>query len=571
MQAGAGYGKTAFLAGFAREKTGADGVPVAWLTLSRIHLDRIHLLEDLAFALQSVRPGMGTVALDAVHKSKDVHRRWDYFLDLFCQEVHDAGDQPSLLILDQYERVAHCPSTRDTLDRITNALPPKLTLLISTRQPPGLASIRRLGAHDEVWRLAGSDLCFTADEARELLSEWMGLSLSDEALDCVMTRTGGWPAAVQMAGVLALHQGERALLAFTGSQPEFYEHLCEGVFRRQSASVRNYLMCTALVEEVVPALRLVLAEDTTAVGEVARLENGVYPGLPVGTGDGISYHHNPVFRNFLVKELQESVPRRRVGELHTRLAQFYRSTQEWDACLYHFLEAGEYDMASDTLASLAETAITTNRLDTLKGWLEAFPREERNPRPWLLLYEGVIRRIDRDWEKALALYNQAGEVFRERGERKGLARSLWYASQVLAYRGNQRLATMLASEALTYLEPSEAQARAWVLHSMGNCYFDLGQRDQALGCHEEAREIFTSLEDNRGQMMQRQAMAWGLHRLGSLKEAQHHYVQALDMQAKTGDVNMLCWLRAGLAHLRALRGDYSDSLAELYEVVGMAR
>lgn len=571
VQAGTGYGKTALLAQFDREQRNQDASGTAWLTLERIHQDRIHLLGDLALAFQAVRPGIGTVTRDALCKSKDVPRRWDYFLELFCREVLEAEGPPAVVILDQYEKAAVSPSAREIIDHLTSSLPSSLTLLIATRQPPALASIPRMRTHEGVFMLSASDLCFSMDETRELFARWLGSPPSDEALESVMAKTGGWPAGVQMAAAFAAGQGERSLLSFSGSQPEFYEYLCQGVFQGEPGPARSFLMSTALVEEVSPDLGLMLAEESAAPDIGARLEQGSLPGLTMNNGKGAIYHHNPVFHNFLLKKLEESLPRQRLRDLRVKLAEIYRRSQEWDSALYHLLEAAEYQEASEVVASLAEEAISGNRLETLSRWLDSFPREERKARPWLLLYEGVIYRVNRDWDKALSLYNQAADIFRGQGEQSGLARTLWYASQVLTYRRNQRLATLFASEALSYLPPSEQRARAWILHSMGNSYFDLGQAEEALRCHQEAMDLFGSLGDERGQLMQSQAQAWALHRLGRLKEAQSHYVRALDQQARSGDVNMLCWLQAGLAHLRAMRGDFSDSITALNEVVDIAR
>ena len=571
VQASTGHGKTAFLADFARQQNDTNGIATAWLTVDRVHQDRIHLLRDLALVLQVVRPGIGSVTHDALCKTKDIHRRWDYFLELFCREAHEADGPPALVILDQYERIVLSPGARDIVDHLASALSPGLTLLLSTRQPPGLASIPRLRTQEGIFVLSASDFCFAREETRELLSRWLGFPPADEVLESVWAKTGGWPAGVQMAGAFAARRGEKALLSFSGSQPELYEHLCQEVFERSPGPMRSFLTGTALVDEVSPALAQALAGDDSSPDTQAVLWDGDYPGLVSETETGILYHHNPVFHNFLLKKVDESLTRQQLLDLRAKLAEAYKRSHEPDASLYHLLEAADYQRAAELVASLAEEAISSNCLETLARWLDAFPREERNARPWLLLYEGVICRVNRDWEKALSLYNLAADAFRGLGEQTGLARTLWYASQVLTYRRNQRLATLFASEALTYLDPSELRPRAWILHSMGNSYFDLGQAEEALRCHEEALGLFAALGEERGQLMQSQAMAWALHRLGRLNEAQQHYVRALDQQATSGDLNMLCWLQAGLAHLRAMRGDYSDSMASLNEVVDIAR
>ncbi len=570
VQAGTGYGKTAFLADFARQQAGSNMTPAAWLKLDRTHQDRTHLMKAILMAIQTVRPGAGTVTLDALSKSKEVHRRWDYFLGLCCSELRETDGGPAMLILDQYERVAASPAATGLLDRLASSLPKNLALVFSTRQPPGLTSISELRIRDGVSILAASDLRLTAGEVQELLRLCMGSSPSFEVIERVVARTGGWPAGVQLAGAFIALKGERPLIAFAGSQPEFYDFLCEGILEATPLANRSGLLSTALVDTVSPALAQLLLQDGLGWKSFAECPSA-YPGLVAENEAGIAFRHNPVFHGFLFRKIYDSFSREELRETHVKLAEFYRIDMSWDSALYHLLQAEEYQRASEMVAMLADSEISANSVETVARWLDAFPEEQRRSRPWLLLYGGVVHRMDRDWDKALELYNQASDIFRKQNEHNGLARTLWYASQVLAYRRNQRLATLFASEALTYLDASESRSRAWILHSMGNSFFDLGQAEDSLKCHKEALDLLASAEDTQGQLMGCQSIAWTLHRLGRLKEAQGYYVRALELQGKTGDINMLCWLRAGLIQLRAMRGDYSDSVAGLTEVVEIAR
>lgn len=571
VQAGAGGGKTTFLASFAQEQRGSDGIPTAWMTLDRLHRDRVILLRHLVLSLQTVHPQIGKMTLAALSSNREALRQWGYVLDLFCQEADEAEIKPTLVILDQYERVCASSSARDTIDYLARNVPKALSFLLSTRQVPDLPSIPRLKIQGEVWVLTTSDLCFAPEEVKRLVSERLGVPASDEALQSLVSKTGGWPAMIQMAGTLARSSGEQVLFAFSGALPEVYDYLNREIFHQEAPGARSFLMSSALVDHISSDLGRELAQDKEASEAFSRLERGDFFVSTFGVGAERYHCHNPIFRDFLLVKVKESLPTSSIRQLHARLAEFYLKNQDWDNAIHHLVEAAEFDRASELIASLAKSAISANNLETVARWIDAFPLEERDRQPWLLLYRGVVHRVAQEWDAALELYNRAANLFRERGDREGLARTLWYSSQVLAYRRNQRLAIVVAGQALTQLDPSDLTSRGWLLHNMGKCYFELGQTEEGLKCHQQAEELFVSVGDTRGETWQSQATAYALHRLGRLKEAQRHYLRALSLQASSGDINVLCWVQAGLGHVRAMRGEHSDAVSGLKEVIEMAR
>ena len=571
VQAAAGYGKTAFLADFAHEHAAPSRIGVAWLSLDLCHLDRVSLLRDLTLAVKSVRPGMGTMTLGALASSKDVLRRWDYFQALFTQDVIEAGPGPIVLVMDQYERIARSPSARDLLAYLGKELPSNFTLLVSTRPLPDTKLVPSTLSPDRVWEIGAEDLRFSGEEVREL-AFLLQLTISDDAAEELVSLTGGCPAVIQSSLLWAKRSGDSKALTGLAPCPDLGHLICEKILLQEPGEAQACLESISLVDYLSPEMACVLAGEGDHPGRtLIRVMSGDYPGLVSESQEGVVYHHNPIFRQSLLTRLQLLSSPERVRRLHLELAEGFRRSQQWDSALHHLLEASEYKQAARLVADLADRLISDNRLETVARWIDAFPADQRSLQPWLQLYRGVVFRLSRDWDKALALYSSAADAFRESGDRNGLARALWYASQVLAYRRNQQQATLLGSEALAYLDPSEKRSRAWIMHTMGNSFFDLGNTSESLSRHQESLRLFVEVDDTRGQMAQCQAIGLALHRLGRLKEAQQSYLQALEFQVEDGDINILCWARAGLSHLRSLQGDYSESLSELKEIAGIAR
>src|SRR6185436_14541794 len=113
-----------------------------------------------------------------------------------------AVSQPSFLVLDDYH-VLEAPAIHQALAFLLDHLPPKLHIVIATREDPPLP-LARLRARRQVAELRAEQLRFTADEAAVFLTEIMGLPLTTADVAALEARTEGWIAGLQFAA-LAMH------------------------------------------------------------------------------------------------------------------------------------------------------------------------------------------------------------------------------------------------------------------------------------------------------------------------------------------------------------------------------
>jgi LuxR family maltose regulon positive regulatory protein len=121
-------------------------------------------------------------------------------------------------------------------------LPPTVRLVLRTREDPAFG-LHRLRVAGMVTELRGSDLCFSAKEARQLL-ESSGVELLPESLVLLVERTEGWVAGLRLAALsTAGHPDpDRFVREFSGSERTVAAYLIAEVLEHQPADVRELLL-----------------------------------------------------------------------------------------------------------------------------------------------------------------------------------------------------------------------------------------------------------------------------------------------------------------------------------------
>ncbi|HEV3289807.1 MAG TPA: hypothetical protein VG123_12500, partial [Streptosporangiaceae bacterium] len=214
----AGSGKTALLADWARD----SGRPVAWLGLDAGDSDPARFWRYVVAALDRARPGLARRLGPPPPGSAD-----GLVTALINELADDPGPDAVLLVLDDYHLVDSGPVHGSVAFLLEN-LPPGLRVAVSTRADPPLP-LARLRARGQLAELRAADLRFTAEEAAALLAEAAGPGLPGPAVTALATRTEGWAAGLQLAGLSLRGHADPAgfAAAFSGSHRFVLDYLAD--------------------------------------------------------------------------------------------------------------------------------------------------------------------------------------------------------------------------------------------------------------------------------------------------------------------------------------------------------
>ena len=162
-------------------------------------------------------------------------------------------------------KLLHAPPILDMLGYLLEHLPPGMHMVLLSRTDPPLA-LSRLRARGQLLEIRAEQLRFTVDEIAQFYDDVMGLKLSASDVSAIETRTEGWIAGLQLAGLAmqAEKDPQRFIAAFTGSHAYIMDYLTEEVLRSQPDTIRSFLlqtsildrMCGPLCEAVVNRIRL---------------------------------------------------------------------------------------------------------------------------------------------------------------------------------------------------------------------------------------------------------------------------------------------------------------------------
>ena len=377
ISAPAGFGKTTLIgewvAGCERQ--------AAWLSLDDGDNDPTRFLAYLVAALQTIAPNIGEDVLGALRSPQPLPT--ESILTVLLNEIATVPDD-FVLVLDDYH-VVDAEPVDDALTFLLEHLPPRMHLVIATREDPRLP-LARLRARGQLVEVRASDLRFTPSEAAEFLNQVMGLDLSAEEIAALETRTEGWIAGLQMAALSMQGRADTAgfVRTFTGSHRFVLDYLVEEVLQRQPERIRSFLLQTSILDRLSGPLCDALTGQEDGRGVLKILERGNM--FVVSLDDErrwYRYHH--LFADVLRARLMEERPDL-VATLHQRAGEWYEQNGLPSDAIRHALAAEDFERAASLVELAALAMLGSSQETTLHGWLKALPDGIVRARPVLSVY-----------------------------------------------------------------------------------------------------------------------------------------------------------------------------------------
>jgi LuxR family maltose regulon positive regulatory protein len=318
-----GSGKTTLLAALVgRRPEPGDAPRVAWLSLDE-HDDQLpRFMRALVAALGQLAPGAGADALAIV----DAAPAPTAAVAAQAAEalVNDLPEQlagPAALVLDDLHAL-RSPVIFAVLERLIDLLPPELTVVAATRHDPPLP-LARWRVRGELAEIRFGELRFSRAEAAALLRARAGVELAGPELDALHRRTEGWAAGLGLL-VASLERignsGEQArfLAGLDRLDRSLYDYLAAEVLERQDPFVRMFLIETAILQDLTPALCAAVTgrdDAATILDELYRrnlflvaLDEEPGPPAPAGPHPSPTYRYHDLFRQFLRERLRRDAP-----------------------------------------------------------------------------------------------------------------------------------------------------------------------------------------------------------------------------------------------------------------------
>jgi LuxR family transcriptional regulator, maltose regulon positive regulatory protein len=377
IAAPAGFGKTTLLS----EWAAVSERPVAWLSLDEGDSEPTRFLAYVVAALQTIDASIGRGVLGLLQTPQLPPT--ESILTALLNEVTTTSDSVTL-VLDDYHVIDSRPIDA-TLAFLLNHLPSQMHLVVSTREDPRLP-LARLRAQGQLTELRSGELRFTSTEAAEFLNQGMGLNLASEDIAALENRTEGWIAGLQMVALSLRGRSDTGPLirAFTGSHRFVLDYLVEEVLQRQPEHIHNFLLHTAILDQLSGPLCDAVARRNDGQVMLAALERN---NLFVASLDDNRqwYRYHPLFADALQARLMEAQPDQ-ISGLHRRASAWYEQNGLPSGAISHALAGRDFERAAGLIELAWPETEEGSRATTWLNWVQALPNDLVRARPVLSVW-----------------------------------------------------------------------------------------------------------------------------------------------------------------------------------------
>jgi len=489
LQAGAGYGKSTALAELSMETQ-----PIVWYQVSDEDNDPLVFLLHICHAVQQALPDIKDLPTSFLEtwSGGQGPLPWRGILDQIINALSIHMVDPALLILDDAHHVTDVGEVPHMLNRLVGLAPANFHVLLSGRPTITLPNLPRWRAKGEVLFLDQFALTFTADEIIALFASHYKVELTMEEANALLTYTEGWAIALQL--IWQNLRGQSApLLDFplhwqAASLDALFDLLAREVFADQSTDVREFLLITSTLRDLIPevcdALRRAagnpVSDSESMLAYLRRQDLFI-----VETAEGVMrYHH--IFHNFL----RQQSTFEQLQKWNLISADYFSARNEPESVIYHLLEAQAWDDVADMLDQYSGNLLNVGRLDTLAAYIDSLPPETLHSHPMLIFTLGELARLHSRFDEALGWYKQAEIIWRNRGQQDGIARALRGQARVYLDTLNPPKAEQLLEKAIRLsdgFEDREAQVRLYELLSENK--LNTGHVEEAERLLQRARSL----------------------------------------------------------------------------------
>jgi LuxR family transcriptional regulator, maltose regulon positive regulatory protein len=370
LAAPAGYGKSTLMARW-HARLLERGVSCAWLSLDEDDNDAARFLRHLIAALQKASAHIGKdVAEDLIADFASGSRP---VLEAIARDLAQVQHR-IVLFLDDLQLVEG-PEVRAILDWLINYAPRLLQYVIGTRRDPGLR-LSGLRVRCQLLELGAEQLQFDAAEAAQFYKSRLGRDLPALDLQTLLTKTEGWPAALELAAlVLAGSSEPKAFIQhFAGTDTSVVDYLCDMVLSQMDERTRDIVFRISMFDRVCAPLAQAVTDANDAEEALLGLRTRNLFLIPLDRSwEWVRFHH--LVGEFFRETYRRTDPEQ-ARECLVRGAQWLHASGRVEEAVNCMIRAQEWERATHWVAdSVEELVFRRGYHQTILRWMNALPED----------------------------------------------------------------------------------------------------------------------------------------------------------------------------------------------------
>jgi len=578
ISAPAGFGKTTLVSEWVENlwnnnEIENQTIKVAWLSLDQDDNDPVRFLTYFIATLkriEGIEADLGQGALNLLQSPQPPSAN-----TILISLINDLAVIPDkiIFVLDDYHLI-ESDEIHQTLVFLLENLPPRLHLVIATRQDPPL-SLGRLRARNQLTELRAADLRFSFSEVADFLNQVMCLNLSPEDIAELETRTEGWIAGLQLAAISIQGRENHTgfIKSFTGGNHLVLDFLIEEVLGQLPESIQNFLLQTAVLDRLTGSLcdATICQENSQETLEMLDHANLFIISLDTEQR-WYRYHH--LFADLLHRRLRQTQPDQ-IPTLCRRASEWYEQNGFPDKAIEYAMRGKDFEQAAHWIENAIET-LWVQRVDTkfrrwlgevpivpcvsglwredtkLRRWLDELPTELIFSKPQLCIFHARHLYLNGQLEEAEQRLQAAELALGHSTDRTSenspiedrqppdtdtmrlLGRVAAVRADLVSARGDLQRLVQYARQALEFLPKNDLSWRISAMLSLGDVYDFTGDVPSAYQTRVEALEVSKASGNAYLILFANLNLVVTLREMGRLQRAQEICQQQEELVNKIG-------------------------------------
>ena len=539
VSAPAGFGKTTVISDWLHRQS----TPFIWYQLDETDSDPVRFITHLLAGIRQHLPKFG-IGIEGFFQGQVLPPTESLFTELI--NAFSLAQQPLILVFDDYHRIEN-PYLDKGIEFLLEHQPSGLHLVMITREDPNL-SLARLRGRGMLTEIRASHLRFTSDEIDVFLKQTMHLSLDKASVKKLDTRTEGWIAGLQLAGLSLIGREDTSAVInnFRGDDRYVVDYLMTEVLHQQDPDTQDFLLKTSILETLSASIcnhltarkdsHLMLAKIDTANLFLVPLDN---------RRETYRYHH--LFADLLRHQLKVQYGDEMLSQLHIQASDWYHEQGNALSAIHHVTQIQDYQRVADLLAHYRLMFLETGEWFLMGRLMRQLPHSIITSRPDLAMAQA--------WEMLSTTQMMKLEAYlqdiRPRLDDDNLAsEAAILQGYIMLWRNQPQLAIEHSQQALANLGQANDFLQSFALNNLGFAYRAANQLTEALDVFQEVTRRYSDKQDIIHLRMTVNATANIYEMRGDLTQAKHVYQGALERYTARGhSQRMLGLLNLGLGEI----------------------
>ena len=566
ISASPGYGKTSLLIDFIQD----TDLPTCWYAMGPSDNDPWNFMTYLAASITEAFPELEQSPLLPMMESAAQEQDLQNLLQSLVNAIQEMIAVYFVILIDDFQFAAENETVLDLVDWFLDHQPDNCCLILASRVMPDLPYLK-LTAKQEIAGLGSEDLAFTPEEIQAYLDQNHNLQIPLDEARQLAVETEGWITGI-LLGTHTLWKGLiRSITAAKAKDEQIFDYMAQEIFDQQPEDIKHFLKATSVLSVIKPGFcnRLLGISNSDQLLDFLEQANLFIMRL---SGEEKAFRYHALFQDFLCKQFEPDELEEK-SALQRDAGRLLLNVGNWEEALEHFLSSGSDEEASDIITDYMESTYREGRLVTLTRWLDSMDPQSLSGNASLLIMRGRLHRQEGEFDRALAFYQQARDLYDAQGNNEGVLEVQIHEAHVYRYRGAIKEAKVLINAVLASTDEVtiDPAMRAQAHRIIGEYHHLAGELQAAKREYRLSLKLYEDSGDRYHEAALLQALGTTARLMGNPLEAEGHYFKALSILKKLGNRWRIAEMQNNIGVGYYYQGDYDKARKIFLQALAEAR